>query len=108
MSIYSQPWDFCIPADESEMPEEFLEQARDELRADTDWLAEQIAEAMNGPIAKAIIDGRDGVACEFIRAAVNAAIEREAQDLAEDLWRREIESSRQDAIEYAADCRADR
>lgn len=91
------------PPDEIEMPDEYLTKARAELLADGEWLAEQIADGINAPIARALMDGRDGVACEFIRAIVNKSIEREIDDLAESLWQRDIEESQQAAAEYAAD-----
>lgn len=102
------------PPDEVEMPDEYLDQARCELRSDNAWLAEQIAEAVDALTAEVLMDEqcaredvRDRVVCKRLRAAVNAAIEREAPDLAESLWMRDIESSQQDAGEYAADCRSD-
>lgn len=101
------------PPDEVEMPDEYLDQARCELRSDNAWLAEQIAEAVDALTAEVLMDDdrndneRNRSVCDRLRAAVNAAIEREAPDLAESLWMRDVESSQQDAGEYAADCRSD-
>ena len=47
------------------------------------------------------IDGLE--VCRRIREHVKQAVEREAPDLAESLWQRDIEESQQAAAEYAAD-----
>jgi hypothetical protein len=91
------------PPEYPEMPDEYMDKARAELLADNEWLADQIGNGITGPIARAIMDGRDGVACEFIRATVQKSIDREIDDLAESLWMRDIEESQQAAAEYAAD-----
>lgn len=114
MSLYTQPANFCIPDDECEMPDEYIERARAELLADNDWLANVIAEAIDALTAEMLMDAncandaeRDRAVCERLRAAVNAAIEREAGDLAEKLWMDDVEESHAAAAEYAADCRSD-
>ena len=98
------------PPDEIEMPDEYMDKAREELRTDRDWIAEQIADGADSTIAELLIDNgsatqryRDAALCNRLRAIVNQAIEREAPDLAESLWRRDIEESQQAAAEYAAD-----
>ena len=98
------------PPDEIEMPDEYLAKARAELRADQDWIAEQIADGTDSTIAELLIDNgcatqryRDAALCNRLRAIVAQAIEREAPDLAESLWKRDIEASQEAAAEYAAD-----
>ena len=98
------------PPDEIEMPDEYLTKARAELRADQDWIAERIADGADSTIAELLIDNgsatqryRDAALCNRLRAIVAQAIEREAPDLAESLWQRDIEASQQAAAEYAAD-----
>lgn len=98
------------PQDYDERPEQFDEQAREKLRTDNAWLAEQIAESVDDVVAELLTDTgyhndaeRDRMVCERLRAAVNAAIERETPDLADKLWQSAIESSQQAAAEYAAD-----
>ena len=98
------------PPDEAEMPDEYMDKARKELRADHDWIAEQIADGIDDVIADLLTDtgyanqdARDVAMCNRLRAIVAQAIEREAPDLAESLWRRDIEESQQAAAEYAAD-----
>jgi len=46
---------------------------------------------------------RDVALCNRLRTIVAQAIEREAPDLAESLWMRDVEESQQAAAEYAAD-----
>ena len=98
------------PPDEIEMPDEYLPKARAELRADNAWIAEQIADGTDNTIAELVIDNgeatqryRDAALCNRLRAIVAQAIEREAPDLAESLWNRDIEASQEAAAEYAAD-----
>lgn len=98
------------PPDEIEMPDEYMDKAREELRTDRDWIAEQIADGADSTIAELLIDNgcatqryRDAALCNRLRAIVAQAIEREAPDLAESLWQRDIEASQQAAAEYAAD-----
>ena len=98
------------PPDYPEMPDEYMAKALAELRADSAWIAEQIAESVDALTAELLMDTecaredvRDHVVCKRLRAAVDAAIEREAPDLAESLWQRDIEESQQAAAEYAAD-----
>ena len=98
------------PPDEIEMPDEYMDKAREELRTDRDWIAEQIADGADSTIAELLIDNgsatqryRDAALCNRLRAIVAQAIEREAPDLAESLWQRDIEASQDAAAEYAAD-----
>lgn len=98
------------PPEYAEMPDEYLTKARTELRADNNWIAEQIAESVDALTAELLMDTecaredvRDHVFCKRLRAAIDAAIEREAPDLAESLWKRDIEASQEAAAEYAAD-----
>lgn len=98
------------PPDYDELPDEYLTKARAELRADNNWLAEQIADGTDITIAELVIDKgdatqryRDAALCNRLRAIVAQAIEREAPDLAESLWKRDIEASQEAAAEYAAD-----
>jgi len=98
------------PPDEIEMPDEYMDKAREELRTDTGWIAEQIADGIDSVIADLLTDtgyanqdARDVALCNRLRAIVAQAIEREAPDLAESLWQRDIEASQQAAAEYAAD-----
>ena len=98
------------PPDEIEMPDEYMTKARAELLADNAWLAEQIADGIDDAIADLLTDTgyanqgvRDVALCNRLRAIVAQAIEREAPDLAESLWQRDIEESQQAAAEYAAD-----
>ncbi len=98
------------PPDEIEMPDEYLTKAREELRTDTGWIAEQIADGIDSVIADLLTDTgyanqdvRDVALCNRLRTIVAQAIEREAPDLAESLWQRDIEASQQAAAEYAAD-----
>ncbi len=98
------------PPDEAELPDEYMDKAREQLRTDTAWIAEQIAEGTDSTIAELLIDNgcatqryRDAALCNRLRAIVAQAIEREAPDLAESLWQRDIEASQQAAAEYAAD-----
>jgi len=98
------------PPDYAEMPDEYLTKARAELLSDNAWLAEQIADSIDEYIAEKIMDNehaheyvRDNEVCRRIREHVKQAIEREAPDLAESLWMRDVEESQQAAAEYAAD-----
>ncbi len=98
------------PPDELEMPDEYMDKAREELRTDTGWIAEQIADGIDSVIADLLTDTgyanqnvRDVALCNRLRTIVAQAIEREAPDLAESLWQRDIEASQQAAAEYAAD-----
>ena len=98
------------PPDEIEMPDEYLTKAREELRTDKGWIAEQIADGIDDAIADLLTDtgyanqdARDVALCNRLRAIVAQAIEREAPDLAESLWQRDIEASQYAAAEYAAD-----
>ena len=98
------------PPDEIEMPDEYLTKARAELLSDNAWLAEQIADCIDEVIAEKIMDNehaheyvRDNEVCRRIRDHVKQAVEREAPDLAESLWMRDVEESQQAAAEYAAD-----
>lgn len=98
------------PPDEIEMPDEYLTKARAELLSDNAWLAERIADCIDEVIAEKIMDNehaheyvRDNEVCRRIRGHVKQAVEREAPDLAESLWQRDIEESQQAAAEYAAD-----
>ena len=98
------------PPDYAEMPDEYLTKARTQLLSDNAWLAEQIADCIDEAIAEKIMDNehaheyvRDNEVCRRIREHVKQAIEREAPDLAESLWQRDIEESQQAAAEYAAD-----
>jgi len=98
------------PPDEIELPDEYMGKARAELLADNAWLAEQIADSIDEYIAEKIMDNehaheyvRDNEVCRRIREHVKQAVEREAPDLAESLWMRDIEESQQAAAEYAAD-----
>ena len=98
------------PPDEIEMPDEYLTKARVQLMADNAWIAEQIADGVDSVIADLLTDTgyanqnvRDVALCNRLRAIVAQAIEREAPDLAESLWMRDVEESHQDAAEYAAD-----
>jgi len=98
------------PPDEIELPDEYMGKARAELLADNAWLAEQIADCIDEVIAEKIMDNehaheyvRDNEVCRRIREHVKQAVEREAPDLAESLWQRDIEASQQAAAEYAAD-----
>ena len=98
------------PPDEIEMPDEYLTKARAELRADNNWIADAIADGADSTIAELLIDNgsatqlyRDVALCNRLRAIVAQAIEREAPDLAESLWKRDIEASQDAAAEYAAD-----
>ena len=98
------------PPDYAEMPDEYLTKARAELRADNNWIADAIADGADSTIAELLIDNgcatqryRDAALCNRLRAIVAQAIEREAPDLAESLWQRDIEASQQAAAEYAAD-----
>ena len=98
------------PPDEIEMPDEYLTKARAELLSDNAWLAEQIADCIDEVIAEKIMDNehaheyvRDNEVCRRIRGHVKQAVEREAPDLAESLWKRDIEASQDAAAEYAAD-----
>ncbi len=98
------------PPDYPELPDEYMDKAREELRTDTDWIAEQIADGIDDVIADLLTDtgyqnqiARDVALCNRLRAIVAQAIEREAPDLAESLWMRDVEESHQDAAEYAAD-----
>lgn len=98
------------PPDEAELPDEYMDKAREELRTDTAWIAEQIADGVDSVIADLLTDAgyanqqvRDVALCNRLRAIVAQAIEREAPDLAESLWKRDIEASQDAAAEYAAD-----
>ena len=98
------------PPDEIEMPDEYMDKAREELRTDTGWIAEQIADGIDSVIADLLTDTgyanqqvRDVALCNRLRAIVAQAIERESPNLAESLWHRDIEASQQAAAEYAAD-----
>jgi len=98
------------PPDEIEMPDEYMDKAREELRTDTGWIAERIADGADSTIAELLIDNgsatqryRDAALCNRLRAIVAQAIERGAPDLAESLWKRDIEASQEAAAEYAAD-----
>lgn len=98
------------PPDEVERPDEYMDKAREELRTDTAWIAERIADGVDNTIADLLIDNgcatqlyRDVALCNRLRAIVAQAVEREATDLAESLWQRDIEASQQAAAEYAAD-----
>ena len=98
------------PPDYAEMPDEYLTKARVQLLADNAWLAEQIADCIDEAIAEKIMDNehaheyvRDNEVCRRIREHVKQAVEREAPDLAESLWMRDVEESHQAAAEYAAD-----
>ena len=98
------------PPDYAEMPDEYLTKARAELLSDNAWLVEQIADSIDEYIAEKIMDNehaheyvRDNEVCRRIREHVKQAVEREAPDLAESLWQRDIEESQQAAAEYAAD-----
>ena len=98
------------PPDEIEMPDEYLTKARAELLSDNAWLVEQIADCIDERIAEKIMDNehaheyvRDNEVCRRIRGHVKQAVEREAPDLAESLWKRDIEASQEAAAEYAAD-----
>ena len=98
------------PPDEVERPDEYMDKAREELRTDTAWIAEQIADGVDSVIADLLTDTghanqqvRDVALCNRLRAIVAQAIEREAPDLAESLWMRDVEESQQAAAEYAAD-----
>lgn len=98
------------PPDEIEMPDEYMDKAREELRTDTGWIAEQIADGIDSVIADLLTDTgyanqnvRDVALCNRLRTIVAQAIEREAPDLAESLWQRDIEASQDAAAEYAAD-----
>ena len=98
------------PPDYPEMPDEYMAKALAELRADSAWIADQIADAADSTIAELLIDNgcatqryRDAALCNRLRAIVAQAIEREAPDLAESLWKRDIEASQEAAAEYAAD-----
>lgn len=98
------------PPDYAEMPDEYLTKAQEQLRTDTAWIAEQIADGVDAVIADLLTDTgyanqnvRDVALCNRLRAIVNQAIEREAPDLAESLWMRDVEESQQAAAEYAAD-----
>lgn len=109
MSYYTQPADFCIPPDdEPECPDVYLVRAREELRADLVWISEQIADSINSDDADLLTvnpgNDKDLKFCDRLRSVVFSAIEREAPDLAESLWQRDIESSQQDAAEHAAEC----
>ena len=98
--MYTQPACFCIPPDEIEMPEEYLQQARASLLADLDWIAEQIAEAICGADAEMLMSGKDRFLCDRLRSVVRNAIDAEQTDLAESLWNADIESSLADAAEH--------
>ena len=70
----------------------------------------QLADGIDDVIADLLTDAgyanqnvRDVALCNRLRAIVAQAIEREAPDLAESLWQRDIEESQQAAAEYAAD-----
>jgi len=98
------------PPDYDEMPDEYLTKARAELLSDNAWLAERIADCIDEVIAEKIMDNehaheyvRDNEVCRRIRGHVKQAVEREAPDLAESLWQRDIEASQDAAAEYAAD-----
>ena len=98
------------PPDEIEMPDEYLTKARAEIRADKGWIADQIAEGIDETIVDLLADTgcnnqrvRGEVLCNRLRAIVAQAVEREAPDLAESLWKRDIEASQDAAAEYAAD-----
>ena len=98
------------PPEYPEMPDEYMDKALAELRADSAWIAEQIADGVDNTIADLLIDNgcatqlyRDVALCNRLRAIVAQAIEREAPDLAESLWMRDVEESQQAAAEYAAD-----
>ena len=99
------------PTDDIEMPDEYIDQARAELRADNMWISEQIADATDEFLAELLMSDapndaeRDVMSCQRLRAAVNAAIDREAPDLAEKMWMSDIDSSQRAAADYAADCR---
>jgi hypothetical protein len=102
------------PPDECEMPDEYIDRARAELLSDNDWIADQIAESVDALVAEMLMDTehaidaeRDRAVCERLRAAVNAAIEREVPDLAESMWMADVEESQIAAAEYAADCSND-
>ena len=98
------------PPEYPEMPDEYLTKAREQLRTDTAWIAEQVADGIDYVIAELLTDTgyanqnvRDVALCNRLRTIVNQAIEREATDLAESLWQRDIEASQDAAAEYAAD-----
>lgn len=98
------------PPDEAELPDEYMDKAREELRTDTAWIADQIADGVDSVIADLLTDAgyanqqvRDVALCNRLRTIVAQAIEREAPDLAESLWMRDVEESQQAAAEYAAD-----
>jgi len=98
------------PPEYPEMPDEYMDKAREQLRTDPAWIAEQIADGVDAVIADLLTDTgyanqnvRDVALCNRLRTIVAQAIEREAPDLAESLWQRDIEESQQAAAEYAAD-----
>lgn len=85
------------PPDYDELPDDYISKARAELLSDTAWLAGHIAEAVDDVVADLLIDNgcatqryRDSALCNRLRAAVDAAIERELPDLAESLWLRDV------------------
>jgi len=98
------------PPEYAEMPDEYLTKARVQLLSDNAWLADQIVDCIDEVIAEKIMDNehaheyaRDNEVCRRIRGHVKQAVEREAPDLAESLWKRDIEASQDAAAEYAAD-----
>lgn len=105
---YTQPYDFCIPDDEPECPDEYIAKARKQLLADNDWLANVISESIDALTAEMLMDAncasdaeRNRAVCERLRAAVNAAVESESGDLAEKMWMSDVEESHQAAAEYS-------
>lgn len=107
MSHFTQPANWTIPDDVIEMPDEYLDRARRDLRSDLNWIAGELAELIDESDVSLILeatDDQDRRHCDRMRSVINTAIEREAPDLAESLWQRDIEDSRQAAAEYAADC----
>ena len=98
------------PPEYAEMPDEYMDKAREQLRTDKNWIADQIADGIDDVIADLLTDAgyanqdvRDVALCNRLRTIVAQSIEREAPDLAESLWKRDIEASHQAAAEYAAD-----
>jgi len=59
------------PPDEIEMPDEYMDKAREELRTDTGWIAERIADGADSTIAELLID--NGSATQRYRLAARHA-----------------------------------
>ena len=101
------------PREHDQRPDEYTEKARAELRADNEWIAGVVSEAIDGFLAEMLMDAdrseseRDRDFTARLRAVVNTKIESEVPSLAESLWQRDIESEQQAAAEYAADSRGD-